>query len=69
MEAKTEAAESERECESCGRGQVVIAQYGISLAALGLSSRFCTNCVAAELAALGLAVPKAAGDEPAAEAL
>lgn len=30
-------------CEVCGDPQVVIAQYGIDLKELGLSSRFCSS--------------------------
>lgn len=44
-------------CESCedSSQRIVHAQYGISLPAHGLSSRFCSSCVRAELLVLGLA--------------
>lgn len=44
----------EKTCEGgCGSTQLVIAQYGISLRSLGLSSRFCSSCLYAELKRLG----------------
>lgn len=44
-------------CEGCENPEqrIVHAQYGLSLQAHGLSSRFCSSCLRAELLALGLA--------------
>lgn len=41
-------------CESCTDPQVVLSQYGISLAALDLDGRFCSSCLYEEMDARGL---------------
>jgi len=46
--------EAKKGCESCGHWQVVSATFGFSLRELGMTDRFCSSCLHAELDALGL---------------
>lgn len=46
--------EEKKSCLSCGHWQVVIARFGISLASLGMTEKYCSSCLDAELDALGL---------------